>query len=213
MQPIHRLSVIHMVFAIPLAASALTACDGSLADPLMNAPLQVTPGQSGRITNTVETSGAVLSQVNAADAMSWVYVQLGSGTEVMPQDPQSSRDWDLAFQRYQIKVNGGVSGTGGVEVALLTGTPFASLMSAPAAGYVTDQADSGDDGPEPDYAFVQRGTWYDYNVMTHLLTPKDQLYVLRAASGAYYKLQLTAYYDQAGSSGYPTIRWQTVQAP
>lgn len=207
-----RLKAALQLVTVLVGGSGLTGCEPSLSDQLMNQAPQV-PGQSGRVTNTVEMSGSVVSQVNAADSMSWVYVQLSSGKEVMPLDPQSSTEWDLALQRYQIKVNGGINGKGGVEVALVTGTAFSALTTAPASGYVTDQADSADEDPDPDYAFTQRGTWYSYNVMTHVLTAKDQVYVVRGTTGAYYKLQLTGYYDQAGSSGYPTFRWATVSAP
>ena len=193
--------------------AALQGCDGSLNDQLMATEPQVMAGANGRVTNTLEVGGSVDRQVNASDMTSWVYLQLASGKEVSPTDPQSSTEWDLALLRHQIKVNGGISGRGGVEVALVAGTAFSALTAAPQSGYVTDQVDSTDDDADPDYAFVQRGTWYDYNVMTHVLTPKNQVYVVRATGGAYYKLQMTGYYDMAGSSGYPTFRWATVAAP
>jgi hypothetical protein len=189
-----------------------SSCEGNLGDQLRNQDLQVMAGQSGRITNIIEAGGAVASQINASDSMSWVYVQLSSGKEVLPQDPQNSTDWDLALQRFQIKVNGGISGKGGVEVALVTGITFPALATAPQSGYVTDQQDSADEDSDPDYAFVQKGTWYDYNAMTHLLTPKEQVYVVRATTGAHYKLQMSGYYDQTGSSGYPAFRWQLLAA-
>lgn len=190
----------------------VSGCEGNLGDQLRNQDPQVMAGQSGRITNIIEAGGAVVSQINASDSMSWVYVQLSSGKEVMPQDPQNSTDWDLALQRFQIKVNGGISGKGGVEVALVTGITFPALATAPQSGYVTDKQDSADEDSDPDYAFVQQGTWYNYTAMTHLLTPKDQVYVVRATTGAHYKLQMSGYYDQAGSSGYPAFRWQLLAA-
>lgn len=182
---------------------------GSTTDP----GTPTVPGQSGRITNTQAADGEVASRINATEAASWVYFQFAGAKEVVPQDPLSSTEWDLAVQRFQIKVNGGISGRGGVEVALLNGIPFDALAQAPSGGYVTDLADGSDEDAEPDYAFVQRGTWYNYNAMTHILTPKDQVYVVRAATGAYYKLQMTGYYDQSGSSGYPAFRWKATAAP
>lgn len=197
----------------------LVGCAGDLSEEL-NKPGTGTetgtptiPGQSGRVTNTQSTGGVVTSQINAMDQTSWVYFQFAGAKEVMPQDPLSSTDWDVALQRFQIKVNGGISGSGGVEVALATGTQFDALSQAPGSGYVTDQVDGADEDTDPDYAFVQGGTWYNYNVMTHILTPKDQVYVVRATTGKYYKMQITGYYDQAGSSGFPAFRWQSTAAP
>lgn len=195
------------------------ACAGDLSSELNppgdenpTAPPTV-PGQSGRVTNTQGADGVVASRVNATDQSSWVYFQFAGAKEVTPQDPQNSSEWDLALLRYQIKVNGGISGSGGVEVALVSGTPFSALSQAPGSGYVTDQIDGSDEDTDPDYAFVQRGTWYNYNPMTHILTPKDEVYIVRATSGTYYKLQMTGYYDSAGSSGYPAFRWQMTAAP
>lgn len=197
----------------------LVGCAGDLSEELNN-PGNGTetgtpniPSQSGRVTNTQGTGGIVTSQINAMDQTSWVYFQFAGAKEVMPQDPQNSADWDVALLRFQIKVNGGISGSGGVEVALAPGAAFDALPQAPRGGYVTDQVDGADEDTDPDYAFVQGGTWYNYNVMTHILTPKDQVYVVRAATGKYYKMQLTGYYDQAGSSGFPAFRWQSTPAP
>ena len=184
---------------------------GDLSEEL---PKNQTPlGQHGRITNTQESGGAIATQVNATDAMAWVYFQFATGTEVTPQAPQNSTDWDLAVQRFQIKINGGMSGSAGAEATVVEGVTFDGMTQAPQASYITDQPDSADDDPDPDYAFAKLGPWYTYNVMTHLLTPKDQVYVLRSATGTYYKMQMTAYYDKAGSSGYPTFRWKAVTAP
>lgn len=213
MRPKQLLKVTTLVQGILFGGCIVASgCEGNLGDQLRNQDQQVMAGQSGRITNIIETGGAVVSQINASDSMSWVYIQLSSGKEVMPQDPQNSTDWDLALQRFQIKVNGGISGKGGVEVALVRGTTFPALATAPQSSYVTDQQDSADEDLDPDYAFVQQGTWYSYNAMTHLLTPKDQVYVVRATTGAHYKLQMSGYYDQAGSSGYPAFRWQLLAA-
>lgn len=197
----------------------LVGCAGDLSEELdkpgngTQTGTPIIPGQSGRVTNTQGTGGVVTSQINAMDQTSWVYFQFAGAKEVMPQDPLNSTDWDVALLRFQLKVNGGISGRGGVEVALATGTLFAALSQAPSSGYVTDQVDGADEDADPDYAFVQGGTWYNYNAMTHILTPKEQVYVVRATTGKYYKMQITGYYDQAGSSGFPAFRWQPTPAP
>jgi len=170
-------------------------------------------GQMGRITNSQAPGDSISTKVDATDMMSWVYFHLASGTEVTPQSPQNTTEWDLALLRYHVKVNGGVSGSGGAMVAMISGTAFDAIEQAPAAGYVTDKADGADDDQDPDYGFAQLGPWYNYNVMTHLLTPKDQVYVVRTPSGVHYKLQLTGYYDNAGSAGFPTFRWKEIAAP
>lgn len=194
---------------VTLACLGGSGCEGDLSRQLATPEV---PEQGGHIKTTGEPGGSLFSRVDASSMTSWIYLRLASGDEVTPPDPQSSADWDLGLQRFQLKVNGGVSGKAGVAVALVVGTPFDSITVAPSSGYVTDEPPAGTD-PEPRYAFTQRGTWYDYDQNTHILTPKEQVYVVHATTGAYYKLQLTGYYDAAGSSGYPTLRWQSLMSP
>lgn len=186
----------------------MTGC-GELAEELKT-PV---PAESGRVTNQLEPDGSTRSTVNASEQAAWVYFRLATGAEAKPADPQKSPDCDLAFQRFQVKVNGGISGTGAVEVAVISDLSYGAIGKAPSAGYITDQADSADEDPDPDHAFAKLGPWYDYNVMTHILTPKAQVYAVRGSDGKFYKLQFAGYYDPAGSAGYPTFRWKEVMSP
>lgn len=54
--------------------------------------------------------------VDATSAADFAYLSLeGEGAIVTPADPSSSTDWQMAFRRFQIRLNGGVSGPGSVE--------------------------------------------------------------------------------------------------
>ena len=81
-----------------------------------------------------ESSFAVGSvQVNASDTEQWVYVDLDRRTEVTPADPLDDQVWDIAFRRFHMALNGGVSGTGGVTAAAaleLLERTRASLLAA-----------------------------------------------------------------------------------
>ena len=53
--------------------------------------------------------------------------------------------------------------------------------------------------------------WYDYNSSTHVLTAKDDVYLIRSSDGgSIYKIQMTDYYSESGTSGYPTFRWESL---
>ncbi|MEQ9366237.1 MAG: HmuY family protein, partial [Leptospirales bacterium] len=53
--------------------------------------------------------------------------------------------------------------------------------------------------------------WYAYNIFTHALTAKGDVYIIRSSDGAkYYKLQMIDYYDSAGAAGYPKLRYQEI---
>jgi len=60
--------------------------------------------------NVDEGDGTTTTVLDATDYETWVYFELESASTVSVGDPESSQGWDLAFQRYLPKLNGGVSG-------------------------------------------------------------------------------------------------------
>lgn len=157
---------------------------------------------TARITHTDNGDGTTTSVVDATDADTWISLVLATATEA---DPTASPAWDLGFQRSNIRLNGGASGPGEVTLTW-TEAAFDDLTVAPDPPYLTDGA--GDDGA-PVYAF----DWYDYDPLTHVLTPRARTYVVRSNTGDYYKIAVLDYYDDAGTSGFLTFRWASVMAP
>lgn len=153
------------------------------------------------LTVTVEPDGTRSATVEATDADAPVYLRLGLDLALTPVDPTTSDAWDLALARTVLTVGGGSSGAGQTEVAVLPGQDFAALTEAPTSGYVTD-ADTNGDGETDSYAFAD---WYVYDDLTHAVTPKDQVWVLRTTDGRAFKLQLQAY-----ASGVHTLRYAEV---
>jgi len=80
------------------AAVALTACGESTTNP-------VEPTPSGVALNQVITAGPL----NASSTDTLVYFSFLTGTLVPKTNP-----WDIALRRFEVRVNGGVTGTGGV---------------------------------------------------------------------------------------------------
>lgn len=154
------------------------------------------------VTTTRAADGTYTTVINSTSDKVWIHTDFETGAEV-----EASAAWDLRFQRFHISANGGVSGTGGVEVAAVDGT-FDSLTAAPTDGWITDVADDNAD-MIPEYVFDQAGSWYDYNSMTHVLTPKAKVWAIRMAGGGpVIKLEIQKYYDGAGTSGWFTLRWR-----
>jgi hypothetical protein len=190
-------------------AAMLSACATDLHDedepenaaeqpPVQNAP------DEGESTRTV---------VNASTDENWVYFDLESMEDVMPASPEDAVDWDLAFQRFKIKSNGGVSGHGEVEIAPVTGVSWDALETAPSDGYESDAADGEDENEYPDYVFNSGDTWFVYDPSDHTLSPREVIYVVRSTEGDYFKLQMLEYYDSAGTAGFPSFRWASLPAP
>lgn len=166
------------------------------------------PTVSGNFSHD-STGSSIESLVDAADTESWQYLDLDTG--VSTDDPA---EWDLAFRRFFVRVNGGVTGNAGV-LAHVAMTPYESLAQAPDSGWSSGEPDgSGDEDDEPDNVF-NNGTddWYDYDVDSHSLTAKPRAYALRSSTGRYFRLQFVDYYDAAGSPAQVAFRWSDIDAP
>jgi hypothetical protein len=195
-----------------LAASLATACGDDLQptpgpedqDPIIH------PEDGDKLTHQDNGDGSFTSVVNATDAALWVGLDLDTGKQV---DAAQDTLWDLAFQRYTVKSRGGVSGTGGVQVAVVTGTTFAALTQAPATGYLTDAPDGDDVGDAPDTVFNVGDGWYIYDIKFHTLTPRPNLYVVRSDEGTYFKVEMLSYYSDAGTPANLKLKWAKVAAP
>lgn len=110
--------------------------------------------------------------------------------------------WDLRFSGHEIRINGGVSGTGSVMTVVDNTTPFATIdaayaATAPVVAYKRD-AYSG--------VFVGK-PWYKYNITgtDNQIWPLFNVYLVKRGSEVY-KVQLTSYYSTAGTSRQVTLR-------
>ena len=87
-----------------------------------------------------DDDGAAVQILDASNNDSWVYFDLDSYSVVFPQNPTSDTQWDVAFQRFKIKLNGGVSGIGGVDANVIHDAVITSVTAAPESTYFTDRA-------------------------------------------------------------------------
>lgn len=172
---------------VVLVGSSLAAPEVPTFPPTPAAPAEVGARKVGPVTVTVDAS--------ASDG--WTFFDFSRGSVV--ESPKAS-DWDLAFQRHRIMVNGGPSFGGGAGVMELTGTHFDSVATAPETGYLV--AEMAKDSLNP---ALER--WYDYSWTSHLLEPKPAVYAVRTAEGHYAKLEILGYYCPGARAGCLTIRY------
>lgn len=150
-----------------------------------------------RIVHAAAADGSFSAQIDATSRTEWVGLDLDGRAEA---DAKRDATWDLSFQRFHVRARGGASGGGDVQVAALAGADWAALNTAPTTGFATDQADGADANSELDTVFeTAEGGWYAYDPSTHQVSPKAIVYVVRSDSGRYFKVQLTGYYDAAGT--------------
>lgn len=168
------------------------------------------PVRSGKFRNVEQSDGSVITQVDAIEDTEWQQFDLDNAVSA-----DDEKAWDIAFSRFKIRTNGGVTGPGGVYVAALPEQDFDPLTKAPNEGFAADRADSDEDtDSDPDNVFNSGDEdWYDYNVMRHELSPKDITYVIASTERRFFKLRIDQYYDAAGTPAKMKVHWKQIDAP
>jgi hypothetical protein len=129
-----------------------------------------------------------------------VYLDLANGTVA------STAAWDLKFSGFDIRINGGVSGTGGVSAVLDESTPFTQITStyaasAPPVAYKADAYGG---------VFVT-SPWYRYNITgtDNQIWPNFNVYLIKRGETVY-KVQIISYYSASGTPRQITVRTSRV---
>jgi len=203
------------IIAFPLffamgCASDLESENDTRVDP--------TPQNAGEITIDARGGGVGPMGPSEITEEHWTYLSLSEGTLVEVEDRKTDKQWDLGFQRYHIRANGGITGPRGVSVAIAE------------AGYDSITATAGDlvwhedkaEGDDPQNFFNNTGLalltvaggWFDmtHGAMGTTIVPRTRTYVLRTQA-EYYKIQFLDYYDEAGTSGYVKLRFARIAPP
>ena len=155
---------------------------------------------------TFGTIDATAGGLAAAADNPYIYVDLVNGTKVAVSDldARTSTTWDVALKRASLRINGGDSGAGKRQLAVVQATTLDAVTAGPATGYVTDDFATDDcmlqalPVGEPLSAF---GEWYDYDINTHVVTPKAQVYVIERNDGTRTAFRVIEYY---GDTAMPT---------
>ncbi len=160
--------------------------------PSPTVPLPAPPLQPGQHSLTVD----------ASDPDRWVHVSLRHGTVVERPAPL---DWDLAFRRFQVIVNGGEGFAGRAAMTLLDapgleGIEADALARVPPDHFVQTRVRS-------DSTLAELPRWYDYSFLSHLLTPRPGVYAVRLADGGHALLEYRGYYCPGPTPGCVTFRF------
>jgi hypothetical protein len=185
----------------------------------------------GLITNTADGANGWTSLVDATAGGfgatkpdSYVYAKFTATglTKVSlgDEDALDSMDWDIAFRRYIIRLNGADSGPSCVGSIRMPGTPppaFTDVVAVPDGipWRMDDDFTAAptcsliDDGSGlPDSPGTALSSYYSYS---SCLAMNKNVYLVRVASGIIVKLQVTAYYkngqaqcDSGGTAGSPS---------
>ena len=169
---------------------------------------------------TKENSGTPIQsqtfEVNSTSSTAWKYFSFAKNDTITVTDPVSSAEWDLAFQRYRIKTNGGKSGSGMGSAAnsyqkAQTGFDALNLVSDTAT-FAAD--DSVNIAVQQGYATYivnpELYTWFTIELAPQgtQIVPSDYIYIVKTGAGNYAKVWFKSYYSAANVSGHVTIQYK-----
>lgn len=141
------------------------------------------------ITEKMPSDIKVIKDLNG-NTKPYAYFSLSSGKEANG-DIAKTTQWDIAFSKTTIAVNGGTSGPGqgGAQVVEQA---FDTIKEAPKDGYKTD----GENG----YAIPggSGNSWYKYDMSVHAILPiVGRTILLKTAEGKFAKIEIISYYKGA----------------
>jgi len=155
-------------------------------------------------------------EINSSSSTVWKYFSFEKDDTVTITDPLNSKEWDLAFQRYRVKTNGGESGNGMGSAA---NSYKKGQAGFDALTLVSDTASFTEDTPVQ--IAVQQGyatyivnpelyTWFSIEMAAQgtQIVPSDFIYVVKTADGKYAKVWFRSYYSATNASGHVTIQYK-----
>ena len=153
--------------------------------------------------------------IDASSKTAWKYFSFEKGDTVAVSDPATSLNWDIAFKREQIKTNGGKNGSGQAAVfnSKLNGQAgFDALKLVPDTSvFVQDDStltsdNKGGTNLQVLNSVLNLWTYAWYNYSQSKLSSKNDIYIVKTASGKFAKLWIQSYYKNV-TSGYYTIKY------
>ena len=133
----------------------------------------------------------VMLTVDAMDGQRRQYVSLVRGRVLTPPDTVG---WEIAVQRYRVITPMTAA------IADVGATTFEQARPATASPFIVTTLTT-----EPENSAIKH--WYRYNLLTHLLEPNGHIYVVRAPTGAFWKLAVVSYYCPHLQAGCLTLRY------
>jgi hypothetical protein len=166
--------------------------------------------------NTKQSIQSQTFEINSTKSTAWKYFSFATNDTVTISDPAHSTAWDLAFQRYRIRTNGGLSGSGSGSAAnsyKKGQAGFDGLLVVPDTTTFTPDATIS--------VAVQQGyqeyivnpvlyTWFslEFAAQGTQIVPSDDVYIVKTGTGKYAKVWFQSYYSATNQSGYVTFQYK-----
>ncbi len=182
-----------------VAILSLLVLTGCSEDDSIAAPDDETEDSLVVTTDNGDGTKSTIVDAGMYDATEWVYMSFANG-EVSVTDPANETNWDLRFLFYTIQLNGGSSGSAGVEIAYVDDVDFPDANTVPTEGFISDTVGEN--------AFETNGGWYTYSNQSATLN--ERIWFVHLPDGSYIKMELDNLSDDAGTPGFPGFTWMTM---
>ncbi len=167
-------------------------------------------------TGTLKKGEVTLSR-KTSYGNDWIYYSFDKSKEVAVSeaDHETSLEWDIAFNRFNVRTNGGESGSGHAAVYDAGKVEFSVVTTAPTDGYIVDDTiqileafmgepiwmvSTGNDVFKGCIGMTFGSSGPSYNT-------NDHIYVVKTAEGKYAKLWIKSYYNDNGDAGYINFKY------
>lgn len=146
----------------------------------------------------------------------WIYFSLSQGKEVSMKEGEHLNDlsWDIAFNRMNIRTNGGKSGKGKGGAFDTKVKDFKAVITAPENGYEEDKEG------EITSKFTGEGIETIKSTLNHVLASailfsgppptylaSEKVFIVKTADGKFAKFQVLGYHNKQSQAGYVTFRY------
>ena len=148
-------------------------------------------------------------------AKGWVYFSFSKGEVVTPTNPKEDLSWDIAFNGYIVKLNGGTSGAGQAEGVSINTKEFSQVTQTPEGVYTKDTEEEVVVSYRPmkvEKISVSKLLTGGFGINTgtiHIAPDKAQkwpsvyaptknVYVIKLSGNRYVKFQVTDFYGDKG---------------
>ncbi len=166
-------------------------------------------------TDNEAASGTATIVINATNSTAWKYFSFDINDTLTINTPSTSDAWDIAFQRYRIRTNGGLSGSGQGCAANsgLTGQQGFNNLTQVADTLQFIQDDEIIIAVQQGYATYlvnpELYKWFKMEMATQgtQIVPTDSIYVVKTAKGKYAKVWFKSYYSASDESGHITMQY------
>ncbi len=170
--------------------------------------------------NAELSTGDVSLSRKTAYGEDWIYYSFETKSEVSGVDNSNYKDkdnWDIAFNRYNVRTNGGESGEGMAGAYDAGEVAWADVKEAAETGYIADDTllivESFNPDRTPNYmSSTGNDVFKDCFIMGFgatgpTYTPNNHIYVMKTTKGKYAKVWIHSYFNADSESGYINFKY------